>query len=304
MNKRVTAKNGRKVKTLLVKRDRNAPAIKIVGRETAVICAGTVFSGAVFRKDMEIAKPDGGYVVGTDYAVHVVRGKAVIKPLLSAKLSSTAMGGFHFAPGGNAPGAEGGDAIPAINPCSVWDRNFRPAVKDPRGLMFKTMPDGRKVWGAIYMLVRDHLEYGPSAFNVEIADGSSPPQNPAGGYYKSLDYETAVAALKHHGLQLMTYDEAREFAYGVTERSSRGADPKVTGLDAPRTSATGGMQMTGNLWSWITDGHPTDPRPSIFGGSWVSGSDAGSRFADLDVWPGDSGDNLGARGRSDHLQLA
>jgi hypothetical protein len=41
------------------------------------------------------------------------------------------------------------------------------------------------------------------------------------------------------------------------------------------------------------------PRPSIFGGSWINGSNAGSRYANLDNWPENSNDNLGARGRSD-----
>lgn len=41
------------------------------------------------------------------------------------------------------------------------------------------------------------------------------------------------------------------------------------------------------------------PRPSIFGGSWINGSNAGSRYANLDNWPENSNENLGARGRSD-----
>ena len=45
------------------------------------------------------------------------------------------------------------------------------------------------------------------------------------------------------------------------------------------------------------------PRASIFGGSWINGRNAGSRYANVDNWPENSNDNLGARGRSDHLQL-
>ena len=40
---------------------------------------------------------------------------------------------------------------------------------------------------------------------------------------------------------------------------------------------------------------------SIFGGSWLNGSNAGSRYANLDYWPDNSDDNISARGRSDHL---
>jgi hypothetical protein len=41
----------------------------------------------------------------------------------------------------------------------------------------------------------------------------------------------------------------------------------------------------------------------MFGGSWLGGGRAGSRYADVGHWPGTSNDGLGARGRCDHLQL-
>jgi hypothetical protein len=42
------------------------------------------------------------------------------------------------------------------------------------------------------------------------------------------------------------------------------------------------------------------PRASIFGGSWINDDNAGSRYANVDNWPENSNDNLGARGRSDN----
>jgi hypothetical protein len=39
--------------------------------------------------------------------------------------------------------------------------------------------------------------------------------------------------------------------------------------------------------------------PSIFGGSWINGSNAGSRHAILDNWPENSNENISARGRCD-----
>lgn len=42
-------------------------------------------------------------------------------------------------------------------------------------------------------------------------------------------------------------------------------------------------------------------RPSIFGGSWINGANAGSRYANLDYWPENSNENIGARGASDDL---
>jgi len=41
------------------------------------------------------------------------------------------------------------------------------------------------------------------------------------------------------------------------------------------------------------------PRASIFGGSWLNDDNAGSRYANVDNWPDNSNENLGARGRSD-----
>lgn len=302
MNLHATVKSD--ATSTLIKKDPTKPVLIVVSRDTIAIRAGTQFGSVIFDQDTIVEAPVGGYEAGADYAVVVTDGIPRAMKLTAIPTDPAILGGYHFAPGGNATARSGGDTTPAINPCSCWDSNFRPACPDPRGKMLNRMPDGRLVWGCIYMLPRDHLTLGASAFRAEIADGDSPPQNPKGGYLKRLDYATAVAVLAHHGLQLMTYDEARAFAHGVTERSSAESDPKITGLDAPRTSATGGMQMTGNLWIWITDGDPDNPRPSLFGGSWISGSNAGSRYADLDSWPGGSRDYLGARGRSDHLQLA
>ncbi|UXS34021.1 Retron-type reverse transcriptase [Agrobacterium tumefaciens] len=45
-------------------------------------------------------------------------------------------------------------------------------------------------------------------------------------------------------------------------------------------------------------------RPSIFGGSWINGENAGSRYANLDYWPENSNENIGARGASDDLSTA
>lgn len=42
-----------------------------------------------------------------------------------------------------------------------------------------------------------------------------------------------------------------------------------------------------------------EPRASILGGSWFNDENAGSRYANLDNWPENSNENLGARGRSD-----
>jgi hypothetical protein len=110
--------------------------------------------------------------------------------------------------------------------------------------------------------------------------------------------------MKHHGKQLLSFEEFAAAAFGVTEKTAAGREPELTGLDAARTSRFGLMQATGNMWVWGHDGDPDEPRASILGGAWLSDGNAGSRCADLVHWAVDSFENIGARGRSDHLMPA
>jgi hypothetical protein len=107
--------------------------------------------------------------------------------------------------------------------------------------------------------------------------------------------------LASHGKGVLSLEEFFAAAYGVTEKTAAGDNPKTTGLDAPRTSRFGLMQATGNMWVWGRS-NDVQPRASLFGGSWLGGDSAGSRYAYLGCWPGLSSGDLGARGRSDHLQ--
>ncbi len=275
------------------------PILVATGRESIGIRAGTVvyFGEKVrpFPEDTALAldalKP------GTDYAVTLDKaGAPVIMPADAENpIEAGAFAGFHFAPGGNAVARAGGDAVPAINPFSIWDVGSRPVCPDPRGMTLAGKPGGHRSWVDIYLLGADHDRYRTSRYGVEIADGRS---------LDLLDYPTAVNILAGNGKRLLTYDEFRIAAFGVTEKSAADRDPKTTGLDAPRTSRFGLMQATGNLWVWGTDGDPDDPRPSVFGGSWIRGSNAGSRCAALVRWPGISRGPLSARGACDHLVLA
>jgi len=303
MKKRTTKKAPAARKAPLIKRDKASPAIRIVGGD-AKVKAGVTFRGAPIKKDLAVAAPAGGYMPGCDYVVTIVRGKAVAQPMASASIPANAIGGFHFAPGGNAAAEAGGDGVPAINPHSIWDRNFRPACKDPRGMTLVDVPGKGRIWCDIYLLGKDHLEQGTSRFGVTIADGTDRPQNPAGGTFAKFDYAAACAVMKHHDKKLLGAEEFFTATIGVIEKTAATGEPKSTGLDAPRTSRWGVMQATGNMWVWGTDGHPTMPRASLFGGSWLDGGCAGSRCASLVYWPDYSLDCFGARGRSDHLQLA
>ena len=283
----------------LIKADPNSPVFKVTGRDGLIIKAGTRIGDLDFPQDKIVTMPGDGLEAGADYAVTIDDGVAAAFRLDAAPVSSSYLGGFHFAPGGNAAARSGGDDIPAINPCSLWDANFRPACKDARGM---TLVASLKFWADIYLLGVNHLTDGTSKFGVTIADGRDCPLAPNGEPYSRLDYETAVAVMAHHGKGLMSQGEFEAFAFGVTERTACGTDPKVTGLDMKRTSQVGGMQPAGSMWIWGHDGS-LRPRASVLGGSWFSDGGAGSRCAIVGYWPESSHGSLGARGRSDHLQL-
>jgi hypothetical protein len=282
-----------------VKGDR--PALIVTSCDTIAIRKGTSFAGRSFASDTPLPAPKAGYEPGCDYGVFVTAGSLRVEKLtkLPARAASL-FAGFHFAPGGNATARAGGDNTPAINPCSLWDVNFRPACRDPRGMVFiDALRD--PFWCDIYLLGADHVANGTSKFGVAIADGDNPPADPKGGSFRLLDFATAESVMKHHGKAMLSYDEFCAAAFGVTEKTTHDGDPKTTQIDAARTSKYGLMQATGNLWTWGHDGDPDTPRPSIFGGAWWSGGDAGSRQASVASWAGSSHENLGARGRSDHL---
>jgi hypothetical protein len=98
--------------------------------------------------------------------------------------------------------------------------------------------------------------------------------------YKKLDQPTAIEIYAALGKQLLGPEEFFAAAFGVTEGTSLEDDPETTKLDAPRTSKWGVMQATGNMSTWGTDGDPDGQRQAWrFGGGWVDGGFAGSRYA-------------------------
>ncbi len=294
---------------LLIKRDPSLSALIVTGPQSIAIRAGTVFAGIDIGVDAAVKLPDGGLQLGTDYAVTLMPGLPAVAEKLTDdyrmvdfKLGELpVIGGFHYAPGGNAAARTGGDEVPAINPFSVWDLNFRPACSDPRAMTLVDGPRG-KFWCDIYLTGAAHHADGTSKFGVVIADGDDLPLL-KGERARKFDYPTAVAVLAEHGKQLLSLEEFFAAAFGVTEKTAHRGDPKRTALDASRTSKWGVMQATGSMWTWGHDGDPDEPRASFFGGSWFGGGDAGSRYAVVGNWPGYSSGSVGARGRSDHLQL-
>jgi len=286
----------------LKKLDTASPAFAVTGLSSIVIKAGLEIDAGTWgvtidnETPVELVDP----VAGQDYAIVVnLAGEARALPYDDADPAAT-IGGFHFAPGGNADARSGGDETPQINPYSVWDQNFRPSCLDPRGM---ALVDGR-FWADIYLLGVRHRESGTSRYAVKIADGYSPPQKlDSDAKFDRFTWFIANDVYAHHGKTLLSVIDFFDAAFGVTEETSAWDDPDGTGLDAARTSKWGLMQATGNMWTWGHDGDPDKPKAYILGGSWGNGSDAGSRASDWRYLPSFSNSFFGARGRSDHLNL-
>ena len=265
-------------------------------------------------------------VAGTDYAIWCrpdgsleATANHVSPPVANARR----VGGYHYAPGGNAPASAGGDSTPAINPYSCWDLKWRPAAPDPRGMTL--VANG--FWADIYLLNTTPDLLGTSAHGATIADAYSPPKIPAalGGNgsvdYGSLTWFEAMSVLAAHGKRAPSYDEFMALAIGVTEATQRGTDPVSTGLDAPRTSRWGVHQATGAMlvwgrdlggpygtaaWSANTEGSGSTyqlPNAVQFGGNWNGGASCGSRCSSWGHAPSASFGDIGARGLCDHVRM-
>ena len=270
----------------LYKVDAAVVAFTKTGAGTAAIKAGTIAAvGSVsvtFDTDTAVIMPT--LVAGTDYAIYTctdgsIRADASFSaPSGYTTANSRRIGGFHFAPGGNAAAQAGGDTTPQINEYSFWDLKFKPTCPDPRGMTL--VANG--FWTDIYLTGVDHYTNGTSKYNVAIADGSSPPKVPAlfGGNgstaYSTFNWWAAGEVARSHGKRLPTYDEFCALAYGTTEVSAGGTDPVSTILRAAYTSKWGVMLATGNLWIWGAE----------FGGGAAAGgwtANTGSRGSTLQM---------------------
>jgi len=314
---------------LFVKADPASVAFTKTAAGAASIKAGTKCDVAgtlvQFASDTAITMPT--LTAGTDYAIWL-KDDATIQASSSYTSAPGAgnwrkIGGFHYAPGGNAAAQAGGDTTPAINAYSLWDLKFRPACPDPRGMTLVA----DSFWTDIYLLGVDHLTNNTSKYNVTIADGSNPPKIPTkfGGngstVYSTLNWWKAGEVLQSWGKRMPSYDEFAALAYGTTEATSGGTDPVSTILRNAYTSKWGVMLATGNLWVWgaefgggaaaagwvaNTGGRGSTYKMEnavLFGGNWGDTSSSGSRASAWSHSPSNSSDSIGARGVCDHLIL-
>ena len=268
----------------------------------------------------------GSATTGTDYAIWCKTDgtlEATTNHTSPPTANARKVGGFHYAPGGNATGTSGGNTTAQINAYSMWDLKWRPACPDPRGM---TLVAGG-FWADIYLTGVDAITNGSSKYNVTMADGSSPPKVPTdfGGNgsttYGSYTWFEAQEFATAFGKKCPTQMEFMSLAYGTTEASSIGSDQVSTILNAAYTSKWGVMQSAGVLYVWARDrGGPaaaaswnanTEGRGSEYnapnagrlGGDWGDGSRSGSRCSLWDNSASTSNNARGSRFVCDHLQL-
>ena len=263
---------------------------------------------------------------GTDYAIWCKPDgtlEATSNHTSPPTANARKIGGFHYAPGGNATGTSGGDTTPAINAYSMWDLGFRPVCSDPRGMTLV----GGAYWVDIYLTGVDAITNGSSKYNVTMADGSSPPKVPTmfGGNgsttYGSYTWFEAMELATAFGKRSLTQREFMSAMYGTTEASSIGTDQGSTILNAAYTSKWGVIQSTGVLWIWgddrggayntagwnaNTEGRGSEynaPNAVLLGGGWDRGALSGSRCSYWNIPPSNSRTSDGSRFVCDHLQL-
>ena len=263
---------------------------------------------------------------GTDYAIWAKTDgtlEATSNHTSPPTANARKIGGFHYAPGGNATAQSGGNTTPQINEYSFWDLKFKPSCADPRGM---TLVAGA-FWIDIYLTGVDAITNGSSKYNVTMADGSSPPKVPSmyGGNgtttYGTYTWFEAMELASAFGKRAPTQREFMNAAYGTTEASSIGTDQVSTVLNAAYTSKWGVIQAAGVLWVWgddrggpaaaaswnaNTEGRGSEynaPNAALFGGFWLDGAHSGSRCSAWHNAASTSTNPVGSRFSCDHLQL-
>ena len=313
-----------------VKSDTDSVVFAKTGNNSADIKGGTVVAfedGAQVRFDTNTGITMPTLTAGTDYAIWVAPD-GTLEADTSFTSAPTAggrkIGGFHYAPGGNASfslNAGDGGTTPQINEFSFYDLKWRPSVADPRGL---TLVGDGAFWCGIYHLAGDHLVGPPHRHGVNPArDGNPPNLIDGSGNYPDAQPMNIFESLWYHGFRTPRVEDFQLLAFGTNEEASRGSDPGTTGLpggstDAQFTSHWGVIQSTGVIQLWSNDSilstsDETLPNPSrggrfrvvrfaSLGGAWAFGSLSGSRCVATNPATNSFAD-LGGRGVCDHVIL-
>jgi hypothetical protein len=264
---------------------------------------------------------------GTDYAIWCKPDgtlEATSNHTSPPVANSRKVGGFHYAPGGNATGTSGGNTTQQINEYSFWDLKWRPACPDPRGM---TLVGNGGFWTGMYNMSANHLTGPVHKYNVDPCRDGNPPQNiTSAGNYPNASPANILEALAYHGFRAPNFWEFQLLAFGTTEETSLGGTgPGLTGVLTSGagtkerfTSQWGVFDATGVLRVWgndtiLTTVDQTLPNPARgarfryshfarFGGDWNTSVFSGSRYVDADTAT-NSGPGIGSRGVCDHLIL-
>jgi hypothetical protein len=250
---------------------------------------GVVYS---YSEGLGLALP-ASVALGTDYAIYATPDGLVVSANFTVPdgytaLTSRRVGGFHY-------------QNSEINQYSIWDLKYKPNVRDPRGMARSPMG----VWADIYILNTSPDINGTSAYNVTIADGSSPPKIPSfwGGdgtaQYANFDWYTAVKTLSAFGKRPPTQQEFIALATGSVDNYKTGTDPVTTKFDASARSLIGCEGVSGHMWQWGADRYADIA--AIFAGNWGHSS-TGALVSDWSNAPSLSFDGVSARGVCDHFE--
>lgn len=280
--------------------------------------------------------------IGQDYAIWIDPGGGL---LASANFTVTGdvpagsrqIGGFHYAPNGNATLDTNGDwanhtgapgtAVPQINEYSFWDLKWRPSATDPRGL---ALCPGAGVWAGIYPANNGNVAGKPlHSYGVDPCRHGNPPYKiwaPTPTAYDNAAPMNIAEMLQARGFRLPYAQEFQFLALGTTEQESAGGSgPGNTGEQGTAqnknrfVSAWGLFDITGVINSWAFDSLPDNTQDSsvsqgrtnnvfrisrfaLLGGDWGDGSNSGSRS--VATYPASlSATSFGGRGVCDHLVL-
>lgn len=307
-----------------IKAETSAPAFMVSGGQLKTATALTISVGGVtvtHAANEVISTPV--LLVGVDYAIYATADGLVVSNNFTVPDGYTAensrrIGGFHY--GNNE-----------FKDYSFYDLHFRPACKDQRGMVIDI--SGSRFWNDIYLLNSTPDALGTSAYNAQIADGSSPCKIPAiwGGdgiaQYPNLTQYIAAEVLAAYGKRLPSHDEFEILALGSTPGYVVGADPVTTKFDVNARSKNGSEQVSGHLWQWGKDvwdrgnginnyawaAEDTNGQGQVYeagsqavgavllGASWVYAGYAGARASTWSHEPWYSDGVVGARGLCDHL---
>ena len=318
------------------KTDSSKPAWQKTGASTATTSQNLVVSvaGNTYFIDSGTTISMPTLAAGTDYAIWV-NPDGTLQATTSFTTPPVAggrkVGGFHYAPGGNAsidPAGNwnnhtGGDTTPQINEHSFYDLKWKPSAPDPRGLTLVN----NSFWTGMYLMSADTTIAPLHKYNVNPARDGNPPQKPYGDgtTYGNARPMNIFECLAYYGFRAPNHNEFQLLALGVNEeRSIGGSGPGNTGDLSDRskneqTSAWGVFDATGVLRVWGRDSLPDNnqddnvtegrsdntwriSRFAGFGGAWRVGAASGSRFAAA-ATASFSGTGVGGRGVCDHLIL-